>query len=55
MESERLNIPRARRERHRPPNRHRAALQSLVNSIECNLGFAVLVGVPGIGKTSLLL
>jgi len=34
---------------------HRAALESLINSIECNLGFAVLFGDPGMGKTSLLL
>ncbi len=34
---------------------HRAALESLVNSIECNLGFSVLIGAPGMGKTSLLL
>jgi TonB family protein len=34
---------------------HRAALQSLVHSIECNLGFAALLGDPGTGKTSLLL
>ncbi|MGZ7106888.1 MAG: TonB family protein, partial [Candidatus Angelobacter sp.] len=34
---------------------HRSALQLLVNSIECNLGFAVLLGAPGMGKTSLLL
>lgn len=34
---------------------HRSALQLLINSIECNLGFAVLLGAPGMGKTSLLL
>ena len=34
---------------------HRSALRLLANSIECNLGFAVLLGAPGMGKTSLLL
>jgi TonB family protein len=34
---------------------HRAALQSMVQSIESNLGFTVLLGNPGMGKTTLLL
>jgi MSHA biogenesis protein MshM len=34
--------------------RHRAALESLVQSIESNLGFTVLLGEPGMGKTTLL-
>ena len=33
---------------------HRAALQSMVQSIESNLGFTVLLGEPGLGKTTLL-
>lgn len=34
---------------------HRAALQSMIDSIESNLGFTVLLGNPGMGKTTLLL
>jgi general secretion pathway protein A len=34
---------------------HRAALQSMIHSIESNLGFTVLLGAPGMGKTTLLL
>src|SRR6478672_7512804 len=34
---------------------HRAALQSMIQSIESNLGFTVLLGEPGMGKTTLLL
>jgi TonB family protein len=34
---------------------HRAALQSMIQSIELNLGFTVLLGEPGTGKTTLLL
>lgn len=34
---------------------HFTALQSLIQSIESNLGFAVLLGEPGMGKTTLLL
>jgi TonB family protein len=34
---------------------HRAALQSMIHSIESNLGFTVLLGGPGMGKTTLLL
>ena len=34
---------------------HRAALQSMIQSIESNLGFTVLLGGPGMGKTTLLL
>ncbi len=33
---------------------HAAALQSMVQSIESNLGFTVLLGEPGMGKTTLL-
>jgi TonB family protein len=33
---------------------HSAALQAMVDSIESNLGFSVLLGEPGTGKTSLL-
>lgn len=33
---------------------HRAAFQSMVAAIESNLGFTVLVGDPGMGKTTLL-
>jgi len=33
---------------------HDAALQALIASIESNLGFSVLVGRPGTGKTTLL-
>src|SRR5215469_9485221 len=33
---------------------HGAALQALIASIESNLGFSVLVGRPGTGKTTLL-
>ncbi len=33
---------------------HLAALQSMVRSIESNLGFTVLLGEPGMGKTTLL-
>ena len=33
---------------------HNAALQSIISSIESNLGFSVLLGNPGTGKTSLL-
>lgn len=33
---------------------HNAALQALIDSIESNLGFSVLLGKPGTGKTSLL-
>jgi TonB family protein len=34
---------------------HFTALQSMIRSIESNLGFAVLLGDPGMGKTTLLL
>lgn len=34
---------------------HRAALQSMVQAIESNLGFTVLLAEPGLGKTTLLL
>ncbi|HKD80967.1 MAG TPA: TonB family protein [Candidatus Angelobacter sp.] len=34
---------------------HHAALQSMIDSIELNLGFTVLLGGPGMGKTTLLL
>jgi TonB family protein len=34
---------------------HRAALESMIQSIEWNLGFTVLLGEPGTGKTTLLL
>jgi len=34
--------------------RHTAALEALINSIESNLGFSVLLGQPGTGKTTLL-
>jgi len=34
---------------------HREALQSIIDSIESNLGFTVLLGDPGMGKTTLLL
>jgi TonB family protein len=34
---------------------HCAALQSMIQSIELNLGFTVLLGEPGMGKTTLLL
>jgi TonB family protein len=34
--------------------RHSGALQALINSIESNLGFSVLLGQPGTGKTTLL-
>jgi len=33
---------------------HNAALQAITSSIESNLGFSVLLGNPGTGKTSLL-
>src|ERR1051326_3810562 len=33
---------------------HYTALQAIVTSIESNLGFSVLLGKPGTGKTSLL-
>ena len=33
---------------------HNAALQAIISSIESNLGFIVLLGKPGMGKTSLL-
>jgi type II secretory pathway predicted ATPase ExeA len=33
---------------------HNAALQAIISSIESNLGFSVLLGNPGTGKTSLL-
>jgi len=33
---------------------HRDALQGMIHSIESNLGFTVLLGEPGTGKTSLL-
>jgi TonB family protein len=33
---------------------HSAALQAMIDSIESNLGFSVLLGKPGTGKTSLL-
>lgn len=33
---------------------HNAALQTLIASIESNLGFSVLLGEPGTGKTTLL-
>lgn len=34
---------------------HRTALESMTQSIESNLGFTVLLGNPGMGKTTLLL
>ncbi len=34
--------------------KHREAIQAMVHSIESNLGFTVLLGEPGTGKTSLL-
>jgi TonB family protein len=34
---------------------HLTALQSMIQSIESNLGFTVLLGDPGMGKTTLLL
>jgi TonB family protein len=34
---------------------HCAALRSMIQSIELNLGFTVLLGEPGMGKTTLLL
>ena len=34
---------------------HCAALHSMIQSIELNLGFTVLLGEPGLGKTTLLL
>ena len=34
---------------------HVTALQSMIQSIESNLGFTVLLGEPGMGKTTLLL
>ena len=34
---------------------HLAALQSMIQSSESNLGFTVLLGEPGLGKTTLLL
>jgi len=34
---------------------HLAALQSMIQSIESDLGFTVLLGEPGLGKTTLLL
>jgi TonB family protein len=33
---------------------HDSALQGLINAIESNLGFSVLIGPPGTGKTTLL-
>src|SRR5258708_5914878 len=33
---------------------HRMALQSMIGAIESNLGFTVLLGDPGMGKTTLL-
>lgn len=33
---------------------HRTALQSIIGAIEANLGFTVLLGDPGMGKTTLL-
>jgi TonB family protein len=33
---------------------HNTALQSIISSIESNLGFSILLGNPGTGKTSLL-
>src|ERR1041384_173523 len=33
---------------------HNAALQAMLAAIESNLGFSVLLGKPGTGKTSLL-
>jgi TonB family protein len=33
---------------------HRTALQSMIGAIEANLGFTVLLGDPGMGKTTLL-
>ncbi len=33
---------------------HREALASLINGVECGLGFQVLVAQPGMGKTTLL-
>lgn len=33
---------------------HRKALQSIIGAIEANLGFTVLLGDPGMGKTTLL-
>lgn len=37
-----------------PSAMHAAALEALVASIESNLGFSVLIGEPGTGKTTLL-
>jgi TonB family protein len=34
--------------------RHSAALQAMIAAIESNLGFSVLLGTPGTGKTTLL-
>ena len=33
---------------------HREALASLVNGIDCDFGFQILVAQPGMGKTTLL-
>lgn len=33
---------------------HRTALESMIEAINCNLGFTVLFGAPGMGKTTLL-
>jgi TonB family protein len=38
-----------------PSRMHCAALHSMVQSIELNLGFTLLLGEPGMGKTTLLL
>ena len=37
-----------------PSQTHREALASLVNGIDCDFGFQVLVAQPGMGKTTLL-
>lgn len=37
-----------------PSRMHRTALESMTEAIDCNLGFTVLLGDPGMGKTTLL-
>jgi type II secretory pathway predicted ATPase ExeA/outer membrane protein OmpA-like peptidoglycan-associated protein len=37
-----------------PSQTHREALASLVNGIDCDFGFQILVAQPGMGKTTLL-
>ena len=37
-----------------PSHTHREALASLVNGIDCDFGFQILVAQPGMGKTTLL-